>query len=81
MAKTNWFNPKSTGGSLVFVLVLVVVVTILHYDFWNWGPDQFTFMAWTQEFFYRFVLVTFLFPFFNYIIGRFSWPMPDEEVK
>lgn len=80
MPKSNLFNPKSTAGSLLFVLILVVFVSILHYDFWNWGPNQFTFLAWTQEFLYRFVLVTVLFPILNYLVGRYSWPGAESEV-
>lgn len=79
MASHNLFDPKSTAGSLLFALLLVAVVTVLHYDFWNWGTDTFTFLAWTQEYWYRFVLVTFLFPVFNYVLGRYAWPMPESD--
>ena len=71
-------NTKSTRGSLAFVFALVIVVAILHYDFWNWGADQLTVLAWTQEFLYRFAFVTFLFPILNYLIGQIAWPMPKS---
>lgn len=74
-------NPKATRGSLIFVTILVVIVAILHYDFWNWGQNQWTFLAWTQEYLYRFVLVTFAFPVLNYIIGQLSWPMADSDER
>lgn len=79
MRANSILDPKSTGGSLAFVLALILVVTVLHYDVWNWGPDQWTFLAWPQEFLYRFALVTLAFPVINYLVGRVAWPMPDSD--
>ena len=73
--KRNYF--KSSGGSVVLVLiVLFVVQIILHTDFWNWGEQDIYFGWITGEYLYRFVLVTVITPLFLIFIEKISWPLP-----
>lgn len=71
-------NPNTAKGSLFYLAIIFGIMIILHVDFWNWGPDQWTFLGWNQEFLYRGFFIVVLIPIVNYVWSTLVWPLPEE---
>ncbi|AOT70997.1 hypothetical protein [Geosporobacter ferrireducens] len=72
---------KTSTGSLLYVLILLVILTILHCDFWNWGNPNIYFGWMPQEFLYRTIFLIVFIPLANYSIQKLSWPLPKAKAE
>lgn len=70
---------KPTKKKLMFVCILIFVMTVLHFDFWNWDKIHPIVFGWMPIGLFYHVVYCLVFIGVIALMNSWAWPAPDEE--